>query len=129
VLLRSQSPSLEQVGEEVTRGGRLGPVVLEFGRAAARDLITFVEAAPAEEHQGAAVFQLGGRLDGTEGSAHPVFADLEGGQAGEMKIGAIPQIGVIIRQRPISWDSAGPLVSPSRAAGVLAPGCRRLPRR
>jgi hypothetical protein len=71
VLLRSQSPSLEQAGEEVTRGGRLGPVVLEFGRAAARDLITFVEAAPAEEHQGAAVFQLGGRLDGTEGELGP----------------------------------------------------------
>src|SRR5260221_10549472 len=48
-----------------------GAVLLEFGRAVARDLIAFVEAAPAEEHDGAAVFEFGGCLGGTEGELGP----------------------------------------------------------
>jgi hypothetical protein len=44
-----------------------GAIVLQFGRAIARDLVAFVEAAPSEKNDSSAVFDFGGGLDGTEG--------------------------------------------------------------
>src|SRR6516225_7636411 len=48
-----------------------GAIVLQFGRAIARDLVAFVEAVPSEKDDSSAIFDFGGGRDGTEGKFCP----------------------------------------------------------
>ena len=60
-----------------------GAIVLQFGRATARDLVAFVEAAPSEKDDSSAVFDFGGGPRRPEGkffptvSTHPVKRPLK----------------------------------------------------
>jgi hypothetical protein len=56
----------------------------------------------AEEHDGAALFEFGGRLDGTKGELGPsVFADLEGGRSARRSPWRTLQgVAILYRPRP-----------------------------
>ena len=51
-----------------------GAIVLQFGRAIARDLVAYVEVAPSEKDDSSAVFDFGGGLDGTKGKFCPTVS-------------------------------------------------------
>jgi hypothetical protein len=83
-----------------------GAIVLQFGRAIARDLVAFVEAAPSEKNDSSAVFDFGGGLDGTEGKFCPtVTTHPEIGWPREIEVVAIPQIG--FDNPPLADEFAG----------------------
>jgi len=83
-----------------------GAIVLQFGRAIARDLIAFVEAAPSEKNDSSAVLDFGGGFDGTEGKFCPtVTTHPEIGWPRKIEIVAIPQIG--FDNPPLAKEFAG----------------------
>jgi len=83
-----------------------GAIVLQFGRAIARDLVAFVEAVPSEKDDSSAIFDFGGGRDGTEGKFCPtVTTHSKIGWAREIEIIATPQIG--FDNPPLADEFAG----------------------
>ena len=94
-----------------------GAIVLQFGRAIARDLIAFVEATPSEKNDSSAVFDFGGGFDGTDGKFCPaVTTHPEIGWPRKIEIVAIPRSALTIRHWPRSSQVAGLITAPMRSA-------------
>ena len=91
-----------------------GAIVLQFGRAIARDLVAF---APSEKNDSSAVFDFGGGLDGTKGKFCPtVTTHPEIGWPRKIEIVAIPRSALTIRHWPRSSQVAGLITAPMRSA-------------